>query len=122
MRVQSSGVVQLAIRDKLPGYRTPAGKVRGLRGNRTDGATYRLEPRKTRQGYGPKYSCVPAIRWQSTNPRIRRCHPCAKAVSGVQVKGQWSAREASAHPAKRFWRGVRRQTWRSRYGSEPKKW
>ena len=101
--------VQLAIRDKLPGYRTPAGKFEGYSATgqmKRDVST--TEPRKTRQGYEAEVFMRPG-------------HSLAKApiheYGGVirarnkpylvfKVKGQWVRVKQVRIRQKRFWRGV----------------
>lgn len=101
--------VQLAIRDNLPGYRTPAGKFEGYAAT---GALRRAvsvtEPRKTRQGYEAEVYMKPdqtsvyaSIHEYGGIIRAKRA-PYLK----FKVRGQWVQVRQVRIRAKKFWRGV----------------
>lgn len=101
--------VQLAIRDNLPGHRTPAGKFEGYAAT---GALRRAvsvtEPRKTRQGYEAEVYLKPdqtsvyaSIHEYGGIIRAKRA-PYLK----FKVRGQWVQVRQVRIRAKKFWRGV----------------
>ena len=101
--------VQLAIRDKLPGYRTGAGKFEGYAAT---GALRRAvsttAPRKTRNGYEAEVFLAPgphmvyaAIHEYGGIIRARRAPYLV-----FKVKGQWVSVKQVRIRQKKFWRGV----------------
>lgn len=101
--------VQLAIRDKLPGHHSPAGKFEGYAAT---GALRRAvsvtAPRKTRDGWQAEVFMMPdrTQKYQSIHEYggIIRARRAPYLV--FQVKGQWVRVKQVRIRQKRYWRGV----------------
>lgn len=102
--------VQLAIRNNLPGYRTPAGKFEGYAAT---GALRRAvsvtAPRKTSQGYHAEVFMAPgktsvyaSIHEYGGVIRARR-----KKYLRFKVRGRWVQVREVRIRQKKYWRGVR---------------
>lgn len=102
--------VQLAIKDNLPGYHSPAGKFEGYSAT---GALRRAvsvtAPRKTRGGYEAEVFMAPdgTKKYQSIHEyggiiRVRRAPYLV-----FQVKGHWVRVKQVRIRQKKYWRGVK---------------
>ncbi len=101
--------VQLAIRDKLPQYRTPAGKFEGYA---STGALRRAVsvtvPRKTREGWQAEVYMMP-----DKTQKYQAIHEYGGIIRAKRapylvfnVKGRWVRVKQVRIRQKRYWRGV----------------